>query len=371
MKCAYGTVPKRALAAYSQVAREQIFQRVTTANLDVAIGGDDEHVHITHFRGEKAEQAQRRFVRPVQIVEHDDERLAKRRVPQEGRHAAEQTKACLLIRPDLDRRRLRHACAELGHQRRHIGGAGRCAAGTLVLVERHARAQHLHPWPKDWRPLHLDAAPNEDGKSAVPGFGSKLLGRARLSDSGLADEQEDAAAGGGGRFQPVAQPLQRARAADEARGCAHRLRRKRGVGSRGPGPTGHRRARPKARPANESIAAAVDGGDHLAPTAYIADATAGGRDAFRQYGLAHRLTAPDGVEQLVLGHHPVTVGQQICEDVEYFRLELDDAAPSAELKQLLVELAVAEHVDHRGTLHGAAHRSRELTNSQPRWGSCR
>jgi hypothetical protein len=63
--------------------------------------------------------------------------------------------------------------------------------------------------------------------------------------------------------------------------------------------------------------------------------------------LGHTLPRPQLGEQLILGHYAVTMLDEVGEDLERFRFELDGHASAAQLAERFVKFAVAEDVDHR------------------------
>lgn len=70
----------------------------------------------------------------------------------------------------------------------------------------------------------------------------------------------------------------------------------------------------------------------------------GQADGALQRPVSNDDTGPDRFQQLLLVHHPETVVDEINEQVESARLELDFPAVQAELAKLLVELEVGETV---------------------------
>ena len=89
-------------------------------------------------------------------------------------------------------------------------------------------------------------------------------------------------------------------------------------------PIGRRRCRDRVGGdvGDELVAAAEHRADHLLPCAVVADGAAGRLDPAGQRRLADEAVAPHVVEQLRLGHDPVTVGDEIGEDVEHLPLDV-------------------------------------------------
>jgi hypothetical protein len=90
----------------------------------------------------------------------------------------------------------------------------------------------------------------------------------------------------------------------------------------------------------------VDGADDTLLAAAVADRLAGRLDPAGQGGLAHEPAAPELVQQLGLGDEPAAVADQVGQDLEDLRLQVAGDAAAAQLVAALVELAVAEPVDH-------------------------
>ena len=130
----------------------------------------------------------------------------------------------------------------------------------------------------------------------------------------------------------------------------------------------HRRDRVGAGPlldrGEELVAAAVDGADHPLLAAAVADRPAGGLHPAGQRRVGHEAAAPDLVQQLGPGHHPVAVTDQVGEDLEHLGLQVAGDASAAQLIALVVELAVAEPVDHPACLPNSS-------MSSPRLGGAR
>ena len=53
---------------------QRLGERMTGADLDVPVGAEDEHAGVAHHAGREGEQAQRRDIGPMQVVEHDHQR---------------------------------------------------------------------------------------------------------------------------------------------------------------------------------------------------------------------------------------------------------------------------------------------------------
>jgi hypothetical protein len=95
----------------------------------------------------------------------------------------------------------------------------------------------------------------------------------------------------------------------------------------------------------------VVGPDDPLVAAAVADRPAGRLDPAGQGRVGHEPAAPDLVQQLGPGDQPVAVADQVGEDGEHLRLQMTGDAAAAQLLAALVELAVAEPVDHLARLH--------------------
>ena len=98
----------------------------------VAIGGDDEHVHVGEFAGDELEQLQRRLVGPVQVVEHHDPgAFAALGTHELGVGVEEQELGGLGVRDRTRFGKPGHLAAQLGEQPHEFGIDDRCLRGGL------------------------------------------------------------------------------------------------------------------------------------------------------------------------------------------------------------------------------------------------
>jgi hypothetical protein len=82
--------------------------------------------------------------------------------------------------------------------------------------------------------------------------------------------------------------------------------------------------------------------------AVVADGMPDLLDAGGECGLRDEPTAPDGVEELFLGHHPFTMRDEVCQDVEHLRFDVDHPLTPPQLVRLGVDDGAREPVPHRG-----------------------
>ena len=100
--------------------------------------------------------------------------------------------------------------------------------------------------------------------------------------------------------------------------------------------------------AHEAVADAVHGRDQPLVRTVVPDRAASGLDPAGQRRVAHEPVAPDLVEQLGLGDHPVAMDQQEGEDVEDLWLDVHRLPAPAQLDPGGIEAAIVERV-HRET----------------------
>ena len=98
---------------------------------------------------------------------------------------------------------------------------------------------------------------------------------------------------------------------------------------------------------NEAVATAVQRLDHALRLAVVADSLPDLLDAGGERRLRHEAIAPHGVQQLVLGHHPVTVRDQVREDVEHHGFDIDGPFTGPQLVRARVDDSAREPVPHR------------------------
>ena len=97
---------------------------------------------------------------------------------------------------------------------------------------------------------------------------------------------------------------------------------------------------------HELVALAVHRPDDPLLTAAVADRLPDGLDPRRERRLPDECSAPDLVEQLDLGDHPLAVLDQVAQDVEDLRFDMDAFAVRSDLDAVRIDIDVAEGVDH-------------------------
>ena len=155
--------PLSAMRSYStsrRSARQRVGERVLAVQLDVAVRAEHEQPLLRREARDVAQHRDGAAVRPVQVVEHEHDRRARRQRDQELRDGIEQAEA-LLVR--LQRRRLRRcpaaaraapapAARSAARRSRGLRAAASGSASRGVVRDR------LGERPVRRRPLALEAA---------------------------------------------------------------------------------------------------------------------------------------------------------------------------------------------------------------------
>jgi hypothetical protein len=193
-------------------------QRMPPVHLGVPVDAHHHHQQpgTLQLPAREPQQGQRRRVGPVQIVQHQQQRPAGRRRPQEPGEAVEQPEAGRLRLDRRRRRQVRQARADGRHDLGDVGGAG-----AHLLAQRRrvggldVGADHLDPRPERGRALPLPAAAPQHQGTTRSRLGRQLLGQPGLADAGLAGHQHHPAPAGKGGVQVGGERGQLGLAADE------------------------------------------------------------------------------------------------------------------------------------------------------------
>ncbi len=130
-----------------------------------------------------AQEQQRRPSRPLEVLDHQQQRARRRGLPEQRGDGLEQPVAAVLA---LGGERRAGRSAELRHQRREVGRRrGPARVGRVV-------AQRLHERLVGHDRLLVDA-PVQDGRAARVGGGGEARRQPRLAHAGLPGEHDDAA----------------------------------------------------------------------------------------------------------------------------------------------------------------------------------
>ena len=209
----------------------------------VPVGADDQDAVAPDVAGQVLQQQQRRLVRPVQVVQHQDDRSAAGRRPQEGDHGLEQPEALGVAVEARQGGDVAELLPDLGHQGGDLGRRGPEVLADLVLglgldvgPEALGEGQVRRP------DLPLVAPTPEDLGAPDLGLRHQLLHEGRLADARLAGDEDEAGAPRQRRFERGPQLVELRRAAHEAsidrgrrrgRSRHQRSRRERDGGQRG------------------------------------------------------------------------------------------------------------------------------------------
>ena len=284
----------------------------------------------------------------MEVVEQDHQGALGRRFRQQRGHCIEESKAGLFRVEGGGRWKIREAVLQVGNHLKQRRCEGTQGCGDDSDIRRlDVGPDDLHPRPECRRAFAFAAPPQQNDRSVVAYGRSEFFDRACLSDPGLAGDEHELGSSREGSFERGVEGRQLALAADEdgpadlSSGCA-RTRKVR-LSVRGAG--GDLRDF-----GNEAVAAAAMGLDEDGAGRIVAEGLAYGRDAGRDRRAAHRRCAPYLSDQLVLRDQPVPVVNQVREDVEDPRSDVDDLASAPKLVERGVELEIAEDVDrHRSS----------------------
>ena len=174
---------------------ERLRQRLPAPDRLVAVRAEDEKTRVLHLAGQKLQKEERGRIRPMEIVEHEQQRLSGRDVLEKRRHTVEESKAFLLRLQLRRRRKIRQPFTDGREHSGDVGGPSPhgaqqvfCAGGLYVPAHR------LDPGPVFRRAASFVAATPENSHPALLGMGGELLCRAGLADARLTPEQQDPAA---------------------------------------------------------------------------------------------------------------------------------------------------------------------------------
>ena len=137
----FAQAPQRHVPGAARQPAEDLGHRRLVPRLDLAIGADGEDAGVRQLVGDELEQAQRRQVGPVQIVEQRS--AAVRCVAACARNVGGGVEQAQAGRFGIQRRRQRRArqrLAQLGHDLREVGEAGAERRGELLADARRAAA---------------------------------------------------------------------------------------------------------------------------------------------------------------------------------------------------------------------------------------
>ena len=173
---------------------EQGPQRVAAVQLVGAVGGDDEHALGPQAAREEDEEGPRRAIRPVDVLEHERERLLAAQVVEQRQQRLEQAR--LALGRLAGERRLRAELGEEGGELGADGGGEFVEDGVAVAGER---PQDAHDRRVGQLLLaELDGLADHDARAGVARPARELGHHPRLADAGLTRDEGQGRVPGGG-----------------------------------------------------------------------------------------------------------------------------------------------------------------------------
>ena len=198
---------------------QHVRQRAVGADLGVAVGPDDEKPRCLGRGQHVPHEEDGGLVRPVQVIEHDeDRRVLGRRAENGGDGRVEQVPLGLGVARD----RRGHAGDTLGHGRHHAGQVGQAPfpdpVEELSVTVADEVTEHLQPGPVR-QPEFLVAAAVQHHRAGLVRLGRHFGRQAGLADAGLAGEERGAAVSCGRLLPPPLECIPLTRPADERDGA--------------------------------------------------------------------------------------------------------------------------------------------------------
>ena len=186
--------PREARRAHE--LRQRFGQRMLARQLAVAIGAEHAQPLLGEFADKEGQQSQRPGIRPVQVVEYQQQRLERRQPLPQLRHGHEEPEACLVAVGERRqcgalgqvRRQFRH---DLDHRRRVGAERGGKVRARQALQRSADRAR---PRQERRRAGLFEAAPPRDPHAALLCEHRRLLRKPRLAAAGIAGDREPTAA---------------------------------------------------------------------------------------------------------------------------------------------------------------------------------
>ena len=187
----HGEAVNRSIANHSF---ERGRERTGDVELHVAVRPDAEHPHLGHDLGHVLDEQQRRYVGPVDVVHHEQEREPGGGSSDEGADGVEEVPP-LLFRRQVERRRdVGEATAQLGDHPRHFGGiVAHVLADDLRRHDRQPLLEHLDERRVGQRPFDLIAAAEQGERASRLGFADELAHERRLADARFAADEDEPA----------------------------------------------------------------------------------------------------------------------------------------------------------------------------------
>jgi hypothetical protein len=172
-------------------------------DLRVAVGGDEQHRRVDQLDDRELEQEQRRGIRGVDVVEHEQERLVGGGAADKRRRRVEEAEARVLRVVGLP-------LAGVLQERRQLAGR------RMGLA--HEGPQRLEPRPVGRRASRLPAAAPEDAGADGLGPAGELVGEPALAAAAIAGEDDEPPPAGPGIGERKLEERQLVLAPDEGPG---------------------------------------------------------------------------------------------------------------------------------------------------------
>ena len=192
-----------------QESRKRRGKRSGRVQLRVPVGAQDDHPASVHSLREVPEEHDGRFIGPLQVVQHDQQRFGALHAVQECVRCFEQLLANLV---GPDRGRDRHGADLLAKGRCEVCEQRAVVAGRLLQRLRGSRpdssGQHIPERPIRFA-IFLEAAPAQDEPSLGGRFARDLGGETRCADAWGAGQKDDRSAACGSPVErnPDVEPL--------------------------------------------------------------------------------------------------------------------------------------------------------------------
>ena len=319
------------------------------------IGPEDQQAGRVGTPGDRGEPLQRRAITPVQIFQHQHERMRRGEDLQcPGELAQHPPLAC------PERLALERLALGRGEEAGHLGQPGR-----RILVEHGAEVgacrtvseafqgfEHRHV--RFSRPIVLDTLPLPDPDRCPR---SQVV-QQRLDDGGLANpqlatDQDNLPCPLERLGGPGLELRQLGLAADDGGlamgGCGTRGTRS-ARGRRGRQPTRLRgrvaRRRALLHRGHKAVAATMHGLDEVLTPPTVTEGPADGRQPLGEGGVPNVLVRPHVLTQFRFCHHAVTMLEEIEQDIEGLGLERLRLPGMAQLIAWQIEGIVVKHVEH-------------------------
>ncbi len=188
----------------AEKSRADTGERPLRVEVGLPVSADEDDLAVAEPLGEVAEQQHRRLVGPLEVVEHDQQRLGALRGDERVEDRFEQRLAPPVERGIRTQRRPPHLGAEAGHE---LGQHGAAAGGELLKRSLWCHSDRAGQDIAERRVrgfLLLGAAAAEHDPPLARGFSGDFRDQARSADARSPGEEDHAAGAGGGTVQDEA-----------------------------------------------------------------------------------------------------------------------------------------------------------------------